>query len=583
MATTLDLNGPWRFWVDQDPEYHCAADYSLPLSLEHWLTVPVPACWNTYAERYDLYEGVAWFVREFEVPELPTQPVARLHFGGVNYLAEVHLNGQLVGTHEGGYTAFALDVSDALREGRNRLAVRVDNRRLKLRLPALLGWYNYGGLHREVSLKLTSRAQITGLRVEARPAGAGTLGEVGVRVSSGGPGRTLALRIVDGADRSLWEARVPIPANRVRLPLELAEALPWSPESPYLYRCVAQLWDGPELLDEADCRFGVREVSVRGEQILLNGEPRYLRGLCYLYDHPRTGMTFDRALVTADLDDLQALGVNCLRSHHPPPEWFLSECDARGLLLWVEAPIYCVAGEAGACGPGLGDASLRALALQMIEEMVERAAGHPSVILWSVGNECGAGHPEAPGFFAACVARVRSLDATRLVGYASLYGDVGCLADLADVVGINEYWGWYDRIDSEGRTDESTDKGPPDLRPLEACLQEKSALGKPLLLTEFGADAEPGRRSPAGELWSEDYQAALLEAQLRLAARFPAVCGTFPFLYSDYRDPSKPVNAHWHGLNLKGVVDYHRRRKLAWETLRRFYAQAAPAEPPGTG
>ena len=112
---------------------------------------------------------------------------------------------------------------------------------------------------------------------------------------------------------------------------------------------------------------------------------------------------------------------------------------------------------------------------------------------------------------------------------------------------------------------------PCDLSKLDACLREKSVLGKPLLLTEFGADAEPGFRCAGRDLWSEDYQAALLQKQIEIAARHPAVCGTFPFCYCDYRDPSKPINHHWHGLNLKGIVDYHRNHKLAWRAVQRAY------------
>jgi beta-glucuronidase len=112
---------------------------------------------------------------------------------------------------------------------------------------------------------------------------------------------------------------------------------------------------------------------------------------------------------------------------------------------------------------------------------------------------------------------------------------------------------------------------------LEACLAEKVALGKPLLLSEFGADAEPGFLSSARELWSEDYQAELIARQLEIAGECPAVCGTFPFLYNDYRDPSKPRNHYWRGVNLKGVVGYNRHHKLAWARLQSFYRGAADA------
>ena len=144
------------------------------------------------------------------------------------------------------------------------------------------------------------------------------------------------------------------------------------------------------------------------------------------------------------------------------------------------------------------------------------------------------------------------------------------------MIGVNEYWGWYDRISIDG-TGEDRAPLPIELPELERCLAERSALGVPILLTEFGADAEPGFVNDACPPWSENYQAELIRRTLEIAAKYPAVRGTFPFLYNDYRDPSKPVNEHWHGVNLKGIVSYDRRRKLAWRTVKDSYAGSEAA------
>jgi len=239
-------------------------------------------------------------------------------------------------------------------------------------------------------------------------------------------------------------------------------------------------------------------------------------------------------------------------------------------MLWLEVPIYCLSPASTASDTAFADKGTKDLAVNMVREMVRQAVNHPSVIIWSVGNECNTDHPEATAFFRACVEQARSMDKSRLIGYASLYGGVGCASDLVDVVGVNQYWGWYDRIS------QLTGEGLPDskemnLAPLEKCLREKSELGKPILVSEFGGDAVPGCLSSSGDLWSENYQALLLEKQMEIFARYPAVAGTFPFCYADYRDPSKCVNQYWNGINLKGMVDYNRRHKLAWDSVRRRY------------
>ncbi len=569
---TVNLNGAWRFSIDQDPEYHRGLDYSRPTCLLHWQTVAVPGCWNKYDQRYDLFEGVAWFVREFELAALPAESVARLHFGDVNYRCEVFLNGQKIGSHEGGYTAFDLDVSMALQPGVNRLALRVDNRHLKMRLPAVLGWYNYGGIHRDVILSVMRLAQIVQAQLEAVPAGAGASGTLTLQTTPAPRALSVQARVRDAEGVCLWEGTGQVRDNHLKLAFNLATAQPWSPKNPRLYRCAVELLDGAEVIDQREVFFGIRKLETEGTRILCNGQILRLRGMCYLYDHPDSGVVFEPDIVKRELDDLQAMGVNCLRTHFPVPDFFLDECDRRGMMLWLEVPIYCVAPDSGSGGSVFAAGGVQTLALQMLREMVEQAANHPSVIIWSVGNECNADHPEAVHFFKACVEQVRALDNTRLIGYASLYGGVGCLAELVDIIGINEYWGWYDRLAQDGTAEVPPAKTwPVDFSTLDACLREQASLGKPLLLTEFGADAEPGFRSTVLALWSEDYQAALLQAQMEIAGKYPSICGTFPFCYSDYRDPSKPVNHHWRGINLKGVVDYQRRHKLAWAAIQKAY------------
>jgi len=344
----------------------------------------------------------------------------------------------------------------------------------------------------------------------------------------------------------------------------------WSPVDPTLYVCDLELAADGEVVDKRSVFFGVRRLETRGNQILLNNEKIYLKGMCHVFDHPICGMTFDPAVIRADLDDLRALGVNCMRSHFPPPSFVLDECDRRGMMLWLEVPIYCLNPKSSDSGTVFSDNGAKSLAVNMVREMVLQAINHPSVIIWSVGNECNAEHPEAEAFFRACVEQVRALDRSRLIGYASYYGETGCMKDYADVIGINQYWGWYDRI-SQLTGDSLPASKEMNLAPLEKCLNEKSKLGKPLLMSEFNADAMPGCLSSSRDLWSENYQALFLEKQMEVFARYPAVAGSFPFCYADYRDPSKHVNQRWNGLNLKGLVDYKRKHKLAWDVIRRRY------------
>jgi len=572
MREVMRLDGHWRFCADLDPEYHATAGYVKPdWDRRHWDIVPVPGCWNKYAERYALFEGVGWFAREFDVKPDERLTRAVLRFEGVNYEARVFLNGQLVGEHEGGYTEFTCEASAALRPGRNVLVVRVDNRRNRIKLPAVMGWFNYGGIHRSVQLERTGWARIEQVLVDAVVDGGRTHGEVRVRVTAQKDERLMARAAMIHPSRAgAWDFQWPVePTGRLlSFPFSFGWDTRWCPEQPGCYECQMELHDASGgRIDRVSTTFGVREVRVQGRNLLLNGQPLWLKGVCCLGDHPATGVALNPSLVGQDFDHIQSLGINALRTHYPMPRWFLDECDRRGLLVWLEAPIYCLAPKKDAVGTAFADPAYLALARQMMTEMIAAAYNHPSVIIWSMGNECATDHPEAAEFFKGVADAARQLDGKRPLGYACLYGLGGCAADLADIVGMNAYWGWYDRI---GRP--PTPPEPIPLEPFVKALQTfRERYEKPLLMTEFGADAAPGYVSAAKPLWSEDYQAAFLAAVMQTAR--PFVCGTFPFDYQDYPDPSKPVNDRWAGVNLKGLVSLNRAPKLACAAVRDFYGR----------
>jgi beta-glucuronidase len=214
----------------------------------------------------------------------------------------------------------------------------------------------------------------------------------------------------------------------------------------------------------------------------------------------------------------------------------------------------------------------------MGREMIAAARNHPSVAIYSIGNECNTRNPEAEPFFRRLAAVIRETDPGRLLSYAALYGIVGPAADLVDALGINSYWGWYDQIGEglsvAGGSPAECSPRPIDLAPMRAMLNEalKGRENLALLLTEFGADSVPGYYARSRDLWSEEYHADLLRAIFALADTYPQIAGTFPFCFADYRDPSKVHNGYWQEWNLKGVVTYERRKKLAFEALRERYA-----------
>jgi len=604
MRRCITLNGTWDFLPDLDPKYHGdPLVYPFPelakpqANRRHWMRVPVPGAWQRYAERLDLYEGVCWYAREFSVEEQAAGSRALLRFGAVNYLCRVFLNGKELGGHEGGYTEFTVDATGAIRDGKNHLAIMVDNRATTIKWPPCLGYFNYGGMHRDVTLELLDGPCLEPPVVSARwESGVGALivqGTVSCR-EGGAPAAEVTLECGGQFARADVSAQ-----GAYRIQMSLADAPAWSPARPALVDARLTLRQSGQERDERQTRFGFRTIRCDQGRLLLNGEPLRLRGICYVYDSPTTGLVMTEEQLTQDVRLIKELGCNAVRCHYPMDELFYRLCDRFGLLVWIEPPVYCYHPASQTRGTGFSLPAWRDLALDMLSEMIATARSHPSVAIYGIGNECNSEHPEAQPFFQALAGRIRSEDPDRLVSYAALYGNVGPLGDIVDVLGVNSYYGWYDKVfaGQDGMPDEPRpDAGagssgrpepvsptvePIDLSAMRAML-DKVMAGLPrrvaLLLTEFGADSVGGFFSRGHDLWSEDYHAELLGQVAALAAEYPRITGTFPFCYSDYRDPSKVHNGYWNERNLKGVVDYARNRKLAFRALREIYRGSSTGE-----
>lgn len=588
----ISLNGQWEFVADLDPKYHndtgihgVITNSRPDINRRHWRKVQVPGVWQKYAERYDIYEGTCWFVKEFILDAFEEGTPARLRFGAVNYLCRVFVNGSEAGGHETGYTEFVLDVAKQLKKGTNHISVMVDNRSQTIKWPPCLGYFNYGGIHRDVTLEILDRACMDDLKVSGGYNGAGGSLKVSGTVTGAKAGVACdGFRVTVSCNGCRTDS-IPDASGYFTAELDVPAIKPWSPESPALYDVSLALSHAACVYDQASFATGFRTVGMKNSRIFLNGEDYKLKGVCYVYDSPDSGLVMKEEQMHKDLALMKEMGCNTVRCHYPMDGKFYEACDRLGLMVWIEPTVYCYHPENGACDTSFSDPEWKNLAEQMIKEMILVAYNHTSVVIYGIGNECNTANPEAEEFFRSLSRCVKGSDATRLVSYAALYGLVGPLAEMVDVLGVNSYWGWYDKIyGGKGLKpeDDSMQKEPEcfvepvELAPMRAMLEKVISEGPKklaLLLTEFGADSVPGYFSRSRDLWSEDYHAGLLEEIFKLSEEYPQIVGTFPFCFTDYRDPSKPVNGYWNELNLKGMVTYERRKKMPFETVKEYYGK----------
>ncbi|MDP3178635.1 MAG: glycoside hydrolase family 2 TIM barrel-domain containing protein, partial [Spirochaetaceae bacterium] len=308
-----------------------------------------------------------------------------------------------------------------------------------------------------------------------------------------------------------------------------------------------------DALDLVRDKIGFRELRVAGRDILLNGKPVFLKGICVHEDRFDTGKTTDEATIRTTIAHLRELHGNYLRlAHYPHDGRFARIADEEGVLLWEEIPVYWAV--------AFGNPATYADAENQLSELVLRDRNRASVAIWSVGNE-NADSDERLSFMSALARKARELDGTRPISAACLIDHQALaiadrLADSLDIIGINEYYGWYD----------------PDFTKLPRIL-ENSDPDKPVIVCEFGGDARSGERGSVDDLWTEDKQARLYERQVEVLGACPYIKGTSPWILYDFRCPRR-LNRYQEHFNRKGLVDADRRtKKLAFGVLSEFYGR----------
>jgi beta-glucuronidase len=509
----------------------------------------VPGDWNSQDDRLFFYEGSVWYARAFEAPAR-TGVRTFLHFGAANYHARVWLDAELLGEHQGGFTPFEFEITERIRADGNFLVVQVDNTRKPEAVPTTsTDWWNYGGLTRDVCLVEVPETFVREYEVHLAD-----LGRVRGWVRVDGPGRSGRVRV------SLPELGVEVSVDtdaegHAAFELEVSPEL-WSPTSPRRYEVVIESRG-----DSVTEQVGFRSIETRGHEILLNGEPLFLRGISLHEEAPlRPGRVTTEEDARVLLGWARELGCNFVRlAHYPHSEATVRVAEEMGLLVWAEIPVYwSIAWE---------NPDTLACAQQQLEEMIARDRNRAAVILWSVANEAP---PSAPrlAFLAALVGLARELDGTRLITAALMAerreDGTMVLDDPAgehlDVMGCNEYLGWY--------------YVEPDAVP---GTRWESRYDKPLVMSEFGAGALQGHHGSPDTPFTEEYQARVYERQIEMLRQIPFLAGTSPWILKDFRSPRRVLKDIQDYYNRKGLLSERGVRKQAFSVLKQFYDELASA------
>jgi beta-glucuronidase len=571
------MDGQWLFRLDNENQ-GLRRRYFRQRGRAGWSRVAVPHAWNVGDDSIASFNGsVGWYRKDFELPSRRAALAWAVRFETVNYRSTVWLNGKRIGGNTGAYLPFTVRLDGLKRKGTNRLVVRVNSRRTPTDLPPARqspttglptgGWWNYGGLLREVYLQRLDTVQMKTARV---------LPKLGCRTCPATVRMATTLRNVTRGSRTV-SVTGRFGGRRVRLgtrtlgpgretdfatSFRLANPRLWSPARPYLYRASIEVRSRGRKVGGWTLRSGVRSIKVVGGRLYLNGRAVNIRGAGMHEDNRTQGFAVDNAWRETLVERAKELGASMLRTHYPMHPYMHELADREGLLIWSEIPVYAHKTEYLS--------RIREPAVRELRKNIETNGSHASVMIWSIANELSSKPGPSQGEYIRDAARMaKRLDPTRPVGLAVAgYPSAGCHGEYRplDVVGINQYFGWYpgpqgslfDRDGLSGYLDG-----------VRRCYPRKA-----IMVTEFGAEAN--REGSVEDKGTYAFQQDYVNYNLGVMATKPWLSGALYWALNEFR-----VRPEWEGgnpfsippIHQKGLLSYELQPKPAFADAQRWYRQ----------
>ncbi|SHF80656.1 glycoside hydrolase family 2 protein [Pedobacter caeni] len=554
---TIPFNKNWQFYF--------AYNFEQGIKKE---TVNLPHTWNAM----EVLKGVPDYNRTSAIYEnklnvLPAWAGKRLflYFDGANSVATVFVNNKSVGSHKGGYTGFAIEITDAVKPGENTVMVQVSNA-YRLDVLPLHGDFNiYGGIHRPVSLILTDKNCISPLDYGApgvylkqkQVSEASAEIEVLTKLSLSDP-NNLSLRttLLDGDKKvisTIANAVATENSKELKQVIKVQKPHLWNGKAdPYLYQVRIELLQNGQVVDQLSQPLGLRYFSVDPDKgFFLNGKYLDLYGAGRHEDVSGKGSALTDEDQKGDMELMKELGATAARlTHYPHSKLFYELCDQNGIVVWSEIPFV---GPGGYTGTGyVKDQELETNIKQLLKELIRQNYNHPSVCFWGLFNELKLNFDDPQPFIKELNALAKQEDPSRLTTLASNLG-ASSFIDLTDLMGWNQYFGWYGgKFEQVAKWADDTHQALP-AKPI--SISEYGAGGSPFKHTEGLVKAEAG-----SDFHPEEWQTAFHEKHWEELKKRPFIWGKFIWVLADFGSAIR-TEGDANGINDKGLVTYDRKVK----------------------
>lgn len=584
LRQTTNINKGWEY-------LECNAEtFEAALANENWKDIDLPHTWNAI-DATDLAPGYrrdgSWYRKDIEISNNSAGQVFQLYFEGVNITSKVYVNGKNVGEHIGGYIGFNLDITDAVKEGNNQILVYANNGYNPEVIPSQKSdFFIYGGITRDVWLKTLPAVHVNDLKIttpKVTSNNAALNAKVLIRnlknnklsveaVLADNDGNVVKTAVFDVVDNS-----ADINFTNITNPNL------WDTKNPYLYNLTVALLEDGKTIDEVNENVGFRWFEFKDYgAFYLNGKRLKLRGTHRHEEHAGVGSAMSNIQHRADMELIKEMGANFVRlAHYPQDPEIYKACDELGILVWDELPW---------CRGGLGNDAWKKNTKNMVKEIIEQNYNHPSVILWSLGNEIywlpdfegGDDIGQLKEYLSELNDYAHKLDPTRKTAIRKFYEG----SDIVDVFSPSIWSGWYSGS----------------YKSYQKAVDKYKKEYKHFLHTEYGGSSHVGRHTEnpitgEGKIqadgwqeaivqndvpniakvgdWSENYIVDLFDWHLRISENDTAFVGNAQWAFKDFGTPLRPENAIPY-INQKGLVDRNNNPKDAFYVFKSYWNDTTP-------